>query len=113
MSKVGSDGACSEIGFDPDVGIADVAEMTDRSAFGENGIFHFDCLSDVAVIANGGGAAKVAIGSNLAVFSNDNGSLDEDAGKNFRAFSYDNFGIIAELNRGVTRPVCDLSLIHI
>jgi len=62
-------------------------------------------VADVAVVADGGGATEVAIGSNLAVFTNDNGAFDEDAGKDFGSFANDDFGFVTGLNGGMAGPV--------
>lgn len=83
--------------------------MTDGGAVGEDGVFDFDSLSDVAVVANGGGAAEVAVGADFAVCANDDGALDEDAGEDFGAFADDGFGTVAHLDGGVAGPVLDVS----
>ena len=59
----------------------------------------------MAVVANGGGAAEVAIWADLAVCADDDGAFDEDAGEDFGAFAYNDAGVVAELDGGVAGPV--------
>ena len=107
MAEIGGDGAGTEVGFDVDVGVADIAEVSNGGPGSKDGIFHFDGLADVAVVADGGGAAEVAVGANLTVFADDDVTFDEDTGKNLAAFADDDAGVVTQLDGGVAGPVGD------
>jgi len=105
VAEIGGDGAGTEVDVFAKVGVANVAEVANGRTTGEDRVFDFDSVADVAVVADGGGATEVAIGSNLAVFTNDNGAFDEDAGKDFGSFANDDFGFVTGLNGGMAGPV--------
>ena len=107
VAEVGGDGSSSEVGLGTDVAVADVAEMTDGSAVAEDGVFDFDALADVAVVADARGATEIAVGADLAVLSDDDASLDEDSGEDFGPFANNDFGAFSHLDGVLSGPVGD------
>ena len=86
VAEVGGDGAGTEIYPFANDGVAGVAEVTDAAVGHDNGCFDLHGLADVAMIADGGGTAQVAIRADFAVAANDDGAFDIDAGKDAGAF---------------------------
>jgi hypothetical protein len=107
VAEVGGDGSGPEVGLGTDVAVADVAEMTDGSALAEDGVFDFDALADVAVVADARGATEIAIGADFTVLSDDDTSFDEDAGEDFGPLANNNFGAFSHLDRVLFGPVGD------
>jgi hypothetical protein len=107
MAEVGGDCATSEVYVFAEIAIAEVGKVTGGSSIGEDGVFDFDGLTDMAVVADGCGATKVTIWADLAVFADDDGAFNVNSGKDFSAFTNDDFGVVAELNGGMAGPVLD------
>ena len=64
--------------------VADIAQVTDVGAGENQRVLDFDRIANVATVANGGGASKIAVRTNLAVGPNHHVALDKDARKNPR-----------------------------
>ena len=107
VAKVGGDGASSKVCVFAEIAVTEVGEVTGGGSVGEDGVFDFNGLADMAVVSDGGGATKVTIWADLAVFADDDGAFNVNSGKDFSAFTNDDFGVVAELNGGMAGPVLD------
>ena len=61
--------------------------MADIRARQEDGVLYLDGLADVALVADGRGAADIAVRADLAVIADDDVALDDDARQDFGAFA--------------------------
>jgi len=106
MAEVRGYGSGAKVDAFAQYAVTDVAEVTHIGIGEEDGIFKFDCLTDVTIISDRSAAAEITIRSNFTVFADDDVAFDKDAWQDLRSYSYNNAGVFTHLNSRVSVPFC-------